>query len=102
MYQREGFEALQEVLSRATQLLHLVRIKEIYMTNKTDEGEVWHIQVDNDVFEAITDKSMQEVYAPDNEEDGPIVQRVSLQTANHIKLFTVYELTNTTKEIDTP
>lgn len=92
MMQRESFKALESLLGKTTQLMPLIGIKDIYMTNHGSEGEMWHVHVSNDTFEAITSQSMKQVYQSDNEEDGPLVKRVSMQTANHIKLFTTYEL----------
>lgn len=92
MYQREGFKAVECVLEKVSELVEIVRIKEIYLKRDDMGGHIWHVHVDNDVFEAITDKSMQHVYQSDNEADGPIVQRVNLQTSKYINLFTIYEL----------
>lgn len=92
MFQRESFKALENLLGNATQLLPLIGVKDVFMTNLADEGEMWHVHVNNDTFEALTSQTSQQVYLSDNEADGPIVKRVSMQTANHIKLFTVYEL----------
>lgn len=92
MFQRESFKALENLLGNATQLLPLIGVKDVFMTNLANEGEMWHVHVNNETFEALTSQTSQQVYLSDNEADGPIVKRVSMQTANHIKLFTVYEL----------
>ncbi|OZS79475.1 hypothetical protein CF394_00795 [Tetzosporium hominis] len=92
MYQREGFKAVESVLKKVSELVEIVRIKEIYLKRDDSGGHIWHIHVDNDVFEAITDKSIRNVYQSDNEADGPIVQRVNLMTSKYINLFTIYEL----------
>lgn len=97
MMQRESLKALESILGNATKLVPLIGANEIYMTNHEGEGEMWHIHVSNHVFENLTGKSMQTVDQSDNEVDGPLVQRISLQTANHIKLFTVYELKGETE-----
>lgn len=92
MYQREGFKGVEYLLGQVTELIDLVRIKEVFLREEPDGTHMFHIYVDNDAFEAIADKSMQHVSVSDNEADGPIVERVSMQTSNHIKLFTIYEL----------
>lgn len=92
MYQREGFKGVEYLLGQVTALIDLVRIKEAFLKQEADGTYMWHIHVDNDAFEAITDKSMQMVHQSDNEADGLVVERVSIQTSNYIKLFTIYEL----------
>lgn len=92
MMQRESLKALESILGNATKLLPLIGVKDVFMTNFADEGEIWHVYVNNETFESITGQTSQQVYLSDNEEDGPIVKRVSMQTSNHVKLFTVYEL----------
>jgi len=92
MLQRESLKVLESLLSRSLHLTPLIGVKELYMTTKEDEGVMWHIHVSNNVFEGLTEVSMKNVFQSDNEADGPLVKRVSMQTANHITLFTIYEL----------
>lgn len=94
MMQTESFKALQHILgelSKASNLLELVRVKEIYLSQEP-QGLVWNVCVDREVFDVLSGDNMRIIHEADNEDDIVIIRRVALNTPESINLFTISDL----------